>query len=113
MPSAAEICMAEPETACFHNISRKVALYRSMELTPDAHGQAALMLFKGFLPLLVEKGIIDKDETADLREGIIDIKQEIVGVRESLVVSVASITLLRAMARSFSVSAGRERSAAL
>ena len=80
-----------------------------MELTPDPHGQAALMLCDGLILLLVEKGIIDKDRVADLIEGIIEVKQEIAGVRESVVVSMTSIALLRAVGRSISASAGPEQ----
>jgi hypothetical protein len=79
-----------------------------MELTPDPHGQAALMLCEGLILLLVEKGIIDKDQVADVIEGVIEVKQEIAGVSESFVVSLASIALLRAVARSISASAGPE-----
>jgi hypothetical protein len=79
-----------------------------MELTPDPHGQAALMLCDGLMLLLVKKGLIDKDQVTDLIEGIIEIKQEIAGVSESVVVSVASVALLRAVARSISASAGPE-----
>ena len=83
-----------------------------MDLKPDPHGQAALMLCEGALLLLIEKGIINKVEAADLIEGIIDVKQEIAGVRESVVVSLVSITLLQAVARSISVAAGPDRAAA-
>lgn len=75
-----------------------------MELTPDPHGQAALMLCEGLMLLLIEKGIIDKDQAADVIEGVIEVKQEIASVSESVVVSVASITLLRTVARSIAAS---------
>lgn len=64
------------------------------------------MLCDGLILLLVENGVIDKDRIADVIDGIIEVKQEIAGVRESVVVSVASIALLRAVARSISASAG-------
>lgn len=83
-----------------------------MDLTPDPHGQAALMLCESLMLLLIEKGVIDKVETADLIEGVIEVKQEIAGVSESVVVSLASITLLRAVARSISAAASPAQTAA-
>ena len=80
-----------------------------MELTPDPHGQAALMLCEGLMLLLVETGIIEKHRVADVIEGVAEVKQEIAGVREGVVVSMASIALLQAVARSISASAGPER----
>ena len=79
-----------------------------MDLIPDPHGQAALMLCESVLLLLIEKGVIKKDETTELIEGVIEVKQEIAGVRENVVVSLASIVLLRAVARSISASASPE-----
>lgn len=58
------------------------------------------MLCESLILLLVETGVVDKDRIADLIEGIVEVKQEIAGVRESVVVSVLSISLLRAVARS-------------
>ena len=83
-----------------------------MELKPDPHGQAALMLCESVLLLLVEQGIIDKVQAFDAIEGVIEVKQEMAGVSESVVVSLASITLLRAVARSISAAAGPARTAA-
>ena len=83
-----------------------------MNLTPDPHGQAALMLCEGALLLLIEKGILNKDQAADLIEGIIEVKLEIAGVSESVVVSMESISLLRTVARSISAAAGPIRTAA-
>ena len=97
---------------CFLLLGRKSALYCPMNLTPDPHGQAALMLCEGALLLLIEKGIINKDQAADLIEGIIEVKREIAGVSESVVVSMESITLLRTVARSISAAAGPIRTAA-
>jgi hypothetical protein len=80
-----------------------------MELEPDPHGQAALMLCESLLLLLIEKGIIDKDQAADAIGGVIEVKKEIAGVTESVVVSLASITLLQAIARSVLAAAGPGR----
>ena len=93
-------------------MSHEVALYCSMELKPDPHGQAALMLCESVMLLLIEKGTIDKYQAADLIEGVIEVKQEIARVSESVVVSLASIALLRAVARSISAAASPERAAA-
>ena len=77
-----------------------------MEVTPDPHGQAAFMLCDGLILLLVETGVIEKDRAIDLIEGIIEVKQEIAGVSESVVVSMASIALLQGVARSLAASQG-------
>ncbi|HTI03373.1 MAG TPA: hypothetical protein VL752_20700 [Acidisoma sp.] len=82
-----------------------------MEMTPDPHGQAALMLCESVLLLLIDKGVIDKDQAADAIDGVIEVKQEIAGVSESVVVSLESITLLRTIARSISAAADPERAA--
>lgn len=92
----------ERKATWLRDFGRELALYCLMELTPDPHGQAALMLCEGLMLLLVDKGIIDKDQAVDVIEGVIEVKQEIAGVSESIVVSVASIALLRTVARSVS-----------
>ena len=76
------------------------ALYCPMTLTPDPHGQAALMLCESLMLLLVERGVIGKDQAANAIDGIIEVKREIAGKRESVVVSVASIALLQDVAQS-------------
>ncbi len=91
------------------DIGRGAALFCPMETNPDPHGQAALMLCEGLMLLLVEKGVIDKSRVADVIDGVIEVKQEIAGVRESVVVSVTSIALLQAVARSISAAAGPDR----
>ena len=79
-----------------------------MDRTPDPHGQAALMLCDGLMLLLIETGVIDKERAIEVIEGIIEVKQEIAGVSESVVVSMASISLLRAIGRSISAAASPE-----
>ena len=86
----------------------EVERYPPMTPNPDPHGQAALMLCDGLMLLLIETGVIDGKRAAGVIEGIIEVKQEIAGVRESVVVSVASISLLRAVARSLAVARGPE-----
>jgi hypothetical protein len=71
-----------------------------MNLTPDPHGQAALLLCESLLFLLIEKGIIDKTQMVEAIDGVIEVKQEIAGTSESVVVSMASIGLLRAVSGS-------------
>lgn len=71
-----------------------------MTLTPDPHGQAALMLSESIALLLVENGILLKSQVVDAIEGIIEVKEEIAGVSESVVVSIVSIGLLQTIAQS-------------
>ena len=73
-----------------------------MELHPDPHGQAALMVCESLLILLIESGAIQKNVAVEALNDIIDVKQEIAGTSESVVVSMASIGLLRALAQSIS-----------
>lgn len=73
-----------------------------MTLTPDPHGQAALMLCESLAHLLIAHGALDREEVVDAIDGVIDVKQEIAGASESIVVSVASIVLLRAISQSLS-----------
>lgn len=69
---------------------------------PDPHGQAALMLCECMLILLIEEGHLPKDRVLDAIADVIDVKQEIAGRTESVVVSMTSIGLLRAVAQSLS-----------
>ena len=78
-----------------------------MEHNPDAHGQAALMLCERMLLLLVEEGVLPKDRVLDAIADVIDVKQEIAGAAESVVVSIASIGLLRAVAQSLAAMGAR------
>ena len=55
------------------------------------------MLCESLVILLIKEGIIRKDQAADAIEAVIEVKQEIAGTTESVVVSMASIGLLRAM----------------
>ena len=58
------------------------------------------MLCESLMLLLVERGVIDKDQAAEAIDGVIEVKREVAGKRESVVVSMASIALLRAVAQS-------------
>ncbi len=60
------------------------------------------MLCESLFILLVEGGVIGKEQAADAIETVVEVKQEIAGTTESVVVSVASIGLLRAVAQSVS-----------
>ena len=71
-----------------------------MTLTPDAHGQAALMLCESLALLLIAEGVLPKNAVADAIVGVAEVKQEAAGLSESVIISVASIGLLRTIARS-------------
>ena len=73
-----------------------------MKVNPDAHGQAALMLCESLLFILLESGVIRKDQLGEAIDGIIALKTEMAGTSESVVVSLTSIRLLRAIAQSIS-----------
>ncbi len=60
------------------------------------------MLCESLMVLLVEKGIIHKEQAIEAIETVVEVKREIAGTTESVVVSVASIGLLRAVAQSIS-----------
>ncbi len=81
-----------------------------MTLTPDPHGQAALLLVESLLLLLIEKGMVAPGDMVDAIEGVIEVKREIAGTSERVVVSMASIGLLRVVSGSLSASVGREPS---
>ena len=76
-----------------------------MTVTPDPHGQAALMLCESLMLLLVEQGIVSRNQVVEAISDIIDVKREIAGTRESVVVSVTSIALLRDVAQSVAAAA--------
>lgn len=63
------------------------------------------MLCESLMLLLVEEGIIRKDQAVEAIKDVVEVKQEIAGVTESVVVSVASIGLLRAVSQSISAAA--------
>jgi hypothetical protein len=73
-----------------------------MTSTPDPHGQAALMLCESLALLLIEHGALSKHQVIDAIEGVIEVKREIAGTSEPVVVSVASILLLQTILRSIS-----------
>ncbi|TDH58877.1 hypothetical protein E2C06_30345 [Dankookia rubra] len=77
-----------------------------MTLPPDPHGQAALMLCEGLALLLIAEGTLPKSQVVEAIDGIIEVKQEVAGTSESVVVSVASIALLRTLARSIEAASG-------
>lgn len=60
------------------------------------------MLCESIAYLLIEQGIVTKEQMIGAIEGIITIKQEIAGTSESVVVSVASILLLQSILQSVS-----------
>ena len=58
------------------------------------------MLVESLLLLLIEKGVIGKENVNEAVEGLVEVKQEIAGTTESVVVSMASIGLLRGVSTS-------------
>jgi hypothetical protein len=70
-----------------------------MKPAPDPHGQAALMLVESLLLLLVERGVVQKEQVTEAIAGLVEVTQEIAGTSESVVIS-TSIGLLRAVAGS-------------
>ncbi|MFC3125409.1 hypothetical protein ACFOD4_10080 [Pseudoroseomonas globiformis] len=79
-----------------------------MTFTPDPHGQAAFMLCEALALLLVENGIIAKEQLTQALAGIVEVKQEVAGRTEDVVVSVASIGLLRIVALSIAAASASE-----
>ncbi len=77
-------------------------LVQFMEHDPDPHGQAALILCECMLILMIEEGHLPKDRVLDLIADVIEVKQEMAGRSERVVVSMTSIGLLRAVAQSLS-----------
>lgn len=66
------------------------------------------MLCESLILLFVEKGIIPKEQVVDAIETVIEVKQEIAGTTESVVVSMVSTGLLRAVKQNISSAAGSE-----
>ena len=60
------------------------------------------MLCESLMLLLIEEGTLHKQRAMDAIETVIDVKQEIAGTTESVVVSMESIVLLRTVAQSIS-----------
>ncbi len=60
------------------------------------------MLTESLLLLLVERGVLQKDQVIEAIDGIVEVKQEMAGISESVVVSMVSIGLLRTVSRSIS-----------
>ena len=60
------------------------------------------MLCESLALLLIEQGVISKHQVIDTIEGVIEVKREIAGTSEPVVVSVASILLLQIILRSIS-----------
>ena len=73
----------------------------SMSHNPDPHGRAALMLCEGLVLLLVETGVIGRDEAAVI-DGLVEVQQEIAAGGESTITGVAALALLGIVARSVS-----------
>lgn len=60
------------------------------------------MLCESVALMLIERGLIGKEQMLEAIGGVIEVKREMAGTDESVVVSVRSISLLQAVARSVS-----------
>lgn len=58
------------------------------------------MLCESLMLLLIEEGVIQKDQAVEAISNVMDVKREIAGVKESVVVSMTSIVLLQDVAQS-------------
>jgi hypothetical protein len=79
-----------------------------MKPAPDPHGQAALMLVESLLLLLVERGVVQKEQVTEAIAGLVEVTQEIAGTSESVVISMVSIGLLRAVAGSLAAASSHQ-----
>ena len=70
------------------------------------------MLCESLALLLVAAGVVHKDQVVDAIDGVIEVKREMAGTSESVVVSVALIALLQSVARSIAAAPGPQRLAA-
>lgn len=66
------------------------------------------MLCESLALLLIEDGVLSKHQVIDAIEGVIEVKREIAGTSEPVVVSVASILLLQTIRRSISATSSPE-----
>ena len=69
------------------------------------------MLCESLMLLLIENGVISKDRAIEAVSNVMDVKREIGGNKESVVVSVTSILLLQEVERSLIASQVLNRSA--
>ena len=73
-----------------------------MTFAPDPRGQAALMLCESLACLLIERDLVSAEQVVGAIEDVIEARRELAGASERVVVSAASITLLRTVAQSLS-----------
>ncbi len=76
---------------------------------PDPHGQAALMLCESLILLLIERGLIGRDETTETVNGVIEVERERAVTSHRVVITVASINLLQSIAQSLSAASAPDR----
>ncbi len=69
------------------------------------------MLCESLMLLLVEEGVVRKQQALEAIEVVVEVKQEIAGETERVVVSMQSITLLRAVAQSLAAASPRSAAA--
>ena len=68
------------------------------------------MLYESLALLLIEQGIVRKQLVVEAIQGVMEVKREIAGVSEPVVVSVASIFLLQDILRSISAASDLPKS---
>ena len=71
------------------------------------------MLCESLMFLLVEVGVIRKDQAVEAITDVIDVKREIAGTTENVVVSVQSIALLQVVAHSIGAATFARKSPAI
>jgi hypothetical protein len=75
----------------------------------DTHDDSGLMLCESLMLLLVEKGVISREEAVEAVEGVIEVTREIAETNNSAVISLVPISRLQAIARSMSVAMSPKR----
>ena len=60
------------------------------------------MLCESIACLLLDRGLVSAEQVVDAIEGVVEVRREIAGTSERVVVSTVSITLLREVAQSLS-----------
>ncbi len=68
------------------------------------------MLCESLAYLLIEQETVSRQQVIDAIEGVIEVKQKLAGTSEPVVVSVASILLLKTIMRSMSAASRRKTS---
>jgi len=73
-----------------------------MKPSPDPLGQASLMLWEGLVLLLIEKGVVNKDDAVTVVIGVTEIVQGLVRTQNKAKANLELVRILRAIAGSLS-----------